>query len=236
MNIRRFIQQARFYHFFQPIYELHNRNKIGYEALLRSEEYPNPEIAFQLAKKEHQLFDLDVGSMRKALSTYLSTSENGLIFLNIYPSTLLDPRFISLLKRVLTSREHNSRIVLEVSESELIEDIKIFKERISTLKQDGFLIAIDDMGRGYSRIESIIELEPDYIKLDRLFAKDLHLSPKKKEFISIFQTFCDHYGSQLILEGVETSEELEMAKSLGVVFAQGYFLGKPAMLTEAVLI
>ncbi|WP_144461025.1 EAL domain-containing protein [Siminovitchia fortis] len=237
MSFKRFIQTEQFYHFFQPIYDLENSRKVGYEALLRAKTYPNPELTFQMAKKENQLYELDSRSIQKAVFSFNEVRPSGeyeCLFLNAFPSTILNPSFPAFLNRMMAGTNlKKQRIVLEISESEVIEDLLDFKQRISELRQDGFLIAIDDIGTGYSNVESIIELEPDYLKLDRYFAQDLHMSQGKQEFISVFKNYCEKTKSGLILEGVETEEELQAAKALGISIAQGYFLGKPALLCNS---
>ncbi|GIN94461.1 hypothetical protein J6TS1_03310 [Siminovitchia terrae] len=234
MSAESFIQMDQFYHFFQPIYDIKSSKKVGYEALLRHETYPNPEAAFQTAKQENCLYDLDSQSIYKALSSFYSVDsreELGVLFLNIFPSTILNPNFPDFVQQIIADNDSaNQQIVLEISESEAISDLDSLKYRLFGLRQDGFLIAIDDIGRGYSSAETIIELEPDYLKLDRYLAQDLHIFQKKQEYISVFKNFCEKTGSKLILEGVETEEELQMAKALGISGAQGYYLGKPALL------
>lgn len=240
MSLKNFIQMEQFYHFYQPIYELTLGTKVGYEMLLRSDAYQNPEIPFHLARKENQLYELDTRSIRKAISCFYSESpseETGTLFLNVFPSTVLNPSFPAFLNQIVANIHLESKhLVLEISESEFIEDMDSMKDRISELQQDGFLIAIDDIGKGYSCIKSIIELEPDYLKLDRYFAHDLYKSPKKQEFISFLIKFCGNTRSQLILEGVESKEELETAKDIGISIAQGYFLGKPGLLKKSICI
>ncbi|MGM8366558.1 EAL domain-containing protein, partial [Virgibacillus sp. W0181] len=124
--------------------------------------------------------------------------------------------------------------VLEISESEIIKDFVSFKKQLRELKIQGFLIAIDDVGKGFSDMQTMIELEADYLKLDRYFSQDLHLSTQKQSFVSFFVNYCKQNNSELILEGVENYAEMETAKSMGVPIAQGYFLGKPAPLKKLI--
>ncbi|MFD1708894.1 EAL domain-containing protein [Siminovitchia sediminis] len=232
MSIKRFIAKEQFYHFFQPIYYLNDGEKLGYEVLLRSRAFPNPEIAFQIAKKENKLFELDSRSIFKAISTYQSSGKNEILFVNVFPSTISHPGFKAFLNQVDTSNfMSRQQVVFEISEAEPVEDLRSFKKKIAELKKLGYFIAIDDIGKGYSGVKSIIELEPDYLKIDRYFAKNLHTSKEKQMFISYLLQYCEQMECSLILEGIETEEELEMAKSLGVSIAQGYLLGKPALLS-----
>jgi EAL domain-containing protein (putative c-di-GMP-specific phosphodiesterase class I) len=234
LPIKKFIREENFYHYFQPIYCLKSGDKLGYEVLLRSTVYPNPEYVFQEAKKENWLYELDSRSIHKALLTYQSTGLSkwdGNLFINILPSTILNQRFPSFLKKIVTENYLDTRkIVLEISESEIIEEFDTFVNRLFEIKNQGFLIAIDDIGDGYSHFKTIIELEPDYLKLDRYLSKDLHLSKQKQTVISFYLSYAKQYKCQLILEGIENEMEMETAKELGVPIAQGYFLGRPALL------
>lgn len=238
MSINTFIKEEQFYHYFQPIYNLSNWTKVGYEGLLRSSLYPNPELTFLEAQKEEQLYELDSRSIHKAIHTYHKAGlrkKDGNLFLNIYPSTILNQKFPSLLNKIIADNYLSSQqIVLEISESELIGEFEDFKIQILELKKQGFLIAIDDIGKGYASFKNIVELEPDYLKLDRYFAKGLHVSKQKQTLISFFLNYCEQYKSQLILEGVECEEEVAAAIALGVSIAQGYAIGKPALLQELV--
>ncbi|WP_157800902.1 EAL domain-containing protein [Bacillus solitudinis] len=239
MSISVYIREEKFYHYFQPIYNLNSMNKIGFEALLRSKVHANPETVFKEAIKEKRLYELDSISIHNALYTYQSagfSQKEGALFLNIFPSTILNRDFSSFLNKISTENYlDKQQIVLEICESESIDEFETFKERIIELKKQGFLIAIDDIGKGYSNFELVIELEPDYLKLDRYFSKDLHLSKKKQRIISFFLNYCEEEKIRLILEGLEDNRDLVVAKALGVKHGQGYILGRPALLKELML-
>ncbi|WP_138417271.1 EAL domain-containing protein [Aquibacillus sediminis] len=238
MSIENFITAERFFHFFQPIYHLNGREKIGYEALLRSDSYPNPEYVFEAAKQANLLYALDSASIQKAVSSYQEdgfSKKDGKVFVNILPSTILHqdfPTFISHTK--MESHLKTQQIVLEISETENITNYDALKKRILELKALGFQIAIDDFGKGFANIQNLIELEADYLKLDRYLAQDLHQSKQKQSFISFFVNYCEQNESQLILEGLETEAEMEAAQSLGISLGQGYFLCRPSRLKDIV--
>jgi len=234
LTIKKFIKEEIFHHYFQPIYYLESGDKLGFEALLRSTVYPNPESVFQEAKKENWLYKLDSRSIHQALLTYQSaglSKMDGNLFINILPSTILNQRFLSFLKKIVTENYLDiGKIVLEISGSEIIEEFDTFVNRLSEIIKQGFLIAIDDIGDGYSHFKTIIELEPDYLKLVRYLSEELHLSKQKQTFISFHLSYAKQYKCPLILEGIETEMEMETAKELGVTIARGYFLGRPALL------
>ncbi|MDQ0253064.1 EAL domain-containing protein (putative c-di-GMP-specific phosphodiesterase class I) [Evansella vedderi] len=203
-----FISKEEFYHFFQPIYQLGGWKKEGYEVILRSKLHPNPEVAFQKAVKAKRLYELDSRSIHKAIRTYQKagfSKKDGYLFLNIFPSIILNPMFPSFLNLIISNNHLNSQqVVLEISETEIIKEFDHFKQQIKVLKDLGFLIAIDDVGKGYANARAIIELEHDYIKLDRFFSDDLLTSNKKQSFIKYYVDYCNTHNSQLVLEGLET--------------------------------
>lgn len=241
MSIQQVIENEDFYHVFQPIFEISNWRKIGYEVLLRTKCATNPEKIFQEAKKENQLFELDSLSIRKAVRTFFSevSQKDGYLFINVFPSSIIHPKFPSLLNTVIAEKNIYSqqdsihtKIVFEIAESEMISDVhfETFKERIAQIKEHGILIAIDDIGKGFNTLQLLIEIAPNFLKLDQYFAKDLFLSKQKQTMIDLLIKYCDQHNCKLILEGIEKDTELAAAKYIGVRFTQGYLLGRPGML------
>lgn len=232
MLIDQFIEEEQFHHFFQPIFDVKGMKKIGFEILLRSNVFENPEQAFQAAKEANRLYDLDTRSIHNALSTYqesLFPDKGQLLFINVFPSTLSNPSFNSFLDQLTTKLALSSkRIVLEISESELIDHPDNFLQHLQLLKQQGFTIALDDVGKGYANFNMLIKMEPDYIKLDRLFSNQLDISKQKQGLIRFFLSYCHDNQVELVLEGIETKAEMQMAQQLGIPYAQGFYLGRPA--------
>ncbi|GAA0493212.1 hypothetical protein GCM10008986_19600 [Salinibacillus aidingensis] len=229
------IEQQLFFHHFQPIMDIQKHKIIGYEGLLRSNYIQNPETLFNTAIETNRLFELDTASIIKAIQTFdemlVDQVSDVYVFLNVYPSTLLSRTFLSLLKGAFPDGIRSDvHMVLEINESELIHNVPLFNETLTKLQSFGFYIALDDVGKGASTFKRIIELNPDFIKLDKYFARDLHQSPNKQEMIRFFSNYCKKQEIKLVLEGLETRDELETAKMLGITLGQGYFLGKPNQL------
>ncbi len=222
--------EVDFYHVFQPIVELRTKEVHGFELLLRSEQFKNPEHFFQYAKEQNQLLQVDMQSIKKALLTLkkdnLSLQEIP-FFINVFPSTLMDPLFYDHLEAILYELHLQPNvIVFEISEAEKVSDLTILKTVVERLKKKGFYIALDDIGKGESSLVSLLEIEPDIAKVDRYFAKDLSTSSKKQRLIELMVKLLGK-ETMFILEGFETEADLNVAKSLGVEYGQGFFLGKP---------
>ncbi|MBM7606365.1 EAL domain-containing protein (putative c-di-GMP-specific phosphodiesterase class I) [Metabacillus crassostreae] len=236
MLIKDLIVEDSYYHFYQPIVNIELNKIIGYEGLMRSAVHSNPEQIFLQAKREKQLVELDSRSIQKATKAYQKAGyriQDGCLFLNVFPTTLLDSKFPLFTKEImLDDPQHCQHLVFEISELEDIREHSQLIERIMILKEMGFKFAIDDVGKGYSDFQTIIEMEPDYIKVDRYFSQQLSQFPKKQSFIQLVNEYSKRNGCQLILEGLETVEDLEVARQLGVEYAQGYLLGRPEPLRQ----
>ena len=98
---------------------------------------------------------------------------------------------------------------------------------MAELRKHGFRIAIDDMGTGYSALHVLAELQPDFIKLDKMLVRDLPDEPIKRNLVSAITGFARDSQSVVIAEGVETEDEVETLESLGIELQQGYFFGYP---------
>lgn len=233
--INNFIQNELFSHHYQPIVDIQTWKRIGFEGLLRTSHFDTIEDAFKLAKTEKQLYELDSRSIHKAALTYHSagfTKKDGYLFLNVFPSTLTNTNFLHLIRKIITENTNfNKQIIFEISEMEVINDFSSFKKNIIQLKSEGILFAIDDVGKGNSNVNYIIELDPDFIKLDKCFSTNLYKDLKKQEFIKSMIRYTDNHEIKLVLEGLETEKDLAIAKYIGVKYGQGYVLGRPKSLT-----
>jgi EAL domain-containing protein (putative c-di-GMP-specific phosphodiesterase class I) len=211
-------------HWFQPIYHLKNNNIIGYEALLRnvSQLQVSPVDTFREADKNGHRNILDRISIKTALESF--KDESSLLFLNIFPSTLLERNFLSWWDSNVSSP---TPVVLELLENEPIRNWKVLKKVTEELQARGVKVAVDDMGGGYSFFQQWIELDPDYIKLDRYFAENLSVSSRKQKTVrSLVDLLSD--TTEIIIEGIEKEEDLNIAELLGITYAQGFLLGRPS--------
>ncbi len=217
------------YHHYQPLWDFKGWTIYGYEAFIRSDIF-NPEELFTVAKRENRLYELDILSIKKAVEKFTGLGHFTL-FVNIYPSTIVHKDFRSFFTSLLDVHPSMiQRLVIELNETiveqELWESYEL-KERISWLRELGVFIALDDVGNGATTLQKIIDYKPDFIKLDRFFAKKLADSLEKQHMLSFFVSYSNRFKSHLILEGIETTGDLTVAKELKVQMGQGYLLGRP---------
>lgn len=229
--VEKLIEEGNFFHFFQPICNIQSSVLFGFEGLLRSVKEFSPEEWFLLSKKIDKLYELDTWSINNASATFQKAGyakKNIKLFLNIFPSTLSNPNSLSLIKNIV-ERNHfkNGQLVLEIVEHEPIEYSHI-KETIDVLRRMGVQIAIDDFGQGFTSLKGLIELKPDYIKIDRYFVEGITNSKAKLSIIEGMIHFSKQNNTLIIAEGIKDVSTLDFLKQLGIVYGQGELLGSPS--------
>ncbi|WAA09042.1 EAL domain-containing protein [Fervidibacillus albus] len=235
--IESMIKNRTYTNYFQPIYELDTNEIIGYESLFRSETVPSPETLFDLAHMTNQVFELDLASIKNSLTIfddyYLPTNQKKRsLFLNVFPSTLTKKTFVQFLFQLEEKHQNvQEKIVFEINEAENTDDISQLKIVTKQLKERGYKIALDDLGKGYSSFKMYLELEPNLVKIDKYFASGLHKNEKKQKLLNMF-TNIGMNDVDVVLEGIENADDLHVAQQIGVRFGQGYHLGKPKPLEK----
>jgi EAL domain-containing protein (putative c-di-GMP-specific phosphodiesterase class I)/putative methionine-R-sulfoxide reductase with GAF domain len=142
------------------------------------------------------------------------------LFVNLSAHTLLDPRVDDILRR-LPPR------VLEITEHEPVSDYQELRRRLQTWSADSTMLAIDDVGAGYSSMSHVIQLHPQFIKIDRSLVHRAHRDPNKLAILRGLVGFARQCGITSLAEGVETTEELNALRAVGVDLVQGYLLARP---------
>jgi len=218
--------------FFQPIIDLNTRATLGFEALTRGPagtEYESPYMLFDVATESDLLFELDRLCRRNALTSASAMKPSHKLFVNLLPTTIRDPEFQGeLMLSFLKERNLSpSRIVLEITERLIIENYELFLEAMRTFTDQGFSIAIDDMGAGYSGLEKIVHLNPRYLKFDLMMVRDIDTSFVKREMLKAIHSLASNVGADVIAEGIERPEELETLLELGIPYGQGFLFVRP---------
>lgn len=218
------------HHVFQPIFSPKQQKTVGFEALIRHHVFDQVHHLFRTAREQNMLFLLDTRSIEKAVETF-DFKNDWYLFINIFPTTITHTDFPDFLENMMDKYSiQPNRIVFELNESSSEESLwnePMMKERITWLRQFGFLIGLDDIGSGAASIKNVIETNPDIIKLDRYFSAQLSKSTIKQEMIASFLTFCHNQHSMLVLEGVENQEDFFVASQLDIPLLQGYYIGEP---------
>ncbi|MCL0077820.1 EAL domain-containing protein [Peptococcaceae bacterium] len=192
--LKKLIEEKNFNIVYQPLVSLSTGKVIGYEALTRGPKdsiLESPAKLFPLAEKANLLYALEKVTREKALEKIGQLTDEELLFLNINPSILNDPSFSGdRTKEILLKNGKSPQsVVFEITERTAITNFAAFRKALEHYRKQGFKIAIDDVGAGYSSLQSVAELKPDFIKIDRSLIANINMDSTKQALLETFITF-----------------------------------------------
>jgi EAL domain-containing protein (putative c-di-GMP-specific phosphodiesterase class I) len=232
MHLRQVLDGERIRTVYQPVVDMVERRVVGFEALTRPprEQFETPDLLFKVAHEQGVLWELERLCRQRALEKLPPLEPNQLLFLNIEPDSIYDPQLLqgSFLRHIEKAGLAPASVVLEITEHSAVNDFATLRRALEELRATGFRLAMDDVGSGYSNLQAIAEMRPDYLKADMALVRDLHLDPFKRELISTIRRFADNTGIVLVAEGVECIAELRSLAETGVRCAQGFLFARPA--------
>ncbi len=154
--------------------------------------------------------------------------------LNVHASTLgRDDRFADFLLATAAAHEiAPSLLTVEIVEQTPFTDIPTFARTLAALRDAGVSIAVDDIGIGYSNYRTLVEARPDYLKVDRYLTQGIDRDRYRQAVLESTAQLARRVGARVIVEGVETQEELALAAGCGIDLFQGYYFARPAMADE----
>lgn len=206
---------------------------IGYEALSRGplgSPLHQPDKLFKAAADYNKSWELESLCRTKAIEKSSMLSKDKYLFLNVDPQIFKDEKFKKgFTKEFLASHNMSpDSIIFEITEKTAIEDYNSFKIVLDNYVNQGYKIAIDDTGAGYSGLKTLAEIKPHYIKIDIDLIRNIDKDTFKQAIIKTFVSLSNTTNMKLIAEGIETEEELSTLVGLGVYAGQGFFLLRPA--------
>jgi EAL domain-containing protein (putative c-di-GMP-specific phosphodiesterase class I) len=218
---------------FQPIVEVTSGEIFGFEALARGPRgtmFETPKAMFGFSDRMRISELLDSVCRRRALHAARDMDSGKKLFVNSLPATLADPRFADdhAGDRTLEGGLGASNVVLEITERSGIDDFEAFGRRLERIRELGFQVAIDDVGTGYSSLQTISEVRPEFLKIDLSLIQGIHQNLVKQEIVSSILQIGERIGAKVIAEGIESDAEFETVRSFGVRLGQGFFFGGPS--------
>ncbi len=219
---------------FQPMVDVRQNVALGYEALLRASDQKGnaiaPPAAFRQAEAVGRLVKFDRLCRTLHTLNYLNMGKgSGLLFLNVHPELLVAVNAHGkVFEQVLHQHDvATSDVVIEINESAVSEE-KQLAAAIANYRERGYKIAIDDFGKEHSNLERLWTLSPEYVKLDGGIIQQAEVNPRLQRILPKLVEIIRELGAEVVVEGIETQSQLELARHAGVHLVQGYLLGRPA--------
>jgi EAL domain-containing protein (putative c-di-GMP-specific phosphodiesterase class I) len=220
-------------HFHPIVHTGDTTHVFAHEALLRGrgrDGLPLEPLSILQSAREAGLFQqLDLAACCCAIRESAHLADDVTVFINFSPAMMDDAE--SCLKATVAAIDEAGlapqRFVFEVIEADRIEDAEHLKHVLDCYRRDGFRVALDDLGAGWSTLNLVHRLRPDFIKLDRELIKDVHQDHVKDLIASKLLEIGHGLGIKTIVEGVEKPQELEWARERGADFVQGFLIARP---------
>ena len=222
---------------FQPIAVLSDGAIYSHEALIRGPQdtpFHTPDALLRAAAHENLNFEFEYQCVSVAFDRWRELGESGRLFVNVSAAVLLQ-----MLKQ---SGRHGlmalasgfgilpRMLVLEITEYERVEDMDKLASAVQEIRAAGVAFALDDFGDGRSSLRLWSQLKPEFVKIDKYFTKAISQHADNLKTIQALQQIAAIFDTALIAEGIETEDDLRVLRDIGIVYGQGYFLGRPARL------
>ncbi|MGH2830323.1 MAG: EAL domain-containing protein [Actinomycetota bacterium] len=212
---------------FQPIVDLEEDRVVGLEALARFKIEPRqpPDAWFADAARAGLAAELELLAFRLAVESLDQIPDPAFLSVNLSPETATSPIFAEMCESIPTRR-----IVVEVTEHAEVPDYDPLMQALRTLRNRGGRLAVDDAGAGFASLRHILRLSPDFIKLDISLTHDVVFDRAGRALARAMIAFAFDIGKTIVAEGIETREQVDALRALGVRYGQGYYLARPGPL------
>lgn len=225
-DIMQLVETERVNVAFQPMMDLHDGRCIGVEALARfPHPFGAPDVTLLDAKTVGLSLELERLAIRQAWKIIPSLRAGQFLALNVSPDALVELARRANLRTDLPL----AQLVVEITEHSAVESYAALHGELAPLRQQGLRIAVDDAGAGYASLRHVLELQPDFIKVDRSLIHGIADDHARRVAVSAFLSLALDLGSTVVAEGVERPADLSAVRDLGLHAVQGYLLGRPSM-------
>ena len=218
---RAIIDDLAFHPVFQPVVDLMSGAVVGYEALTRFTDGTRPDLVFAGARSCGLEHDLESATLRAAIAASEALPGERFLSLNVSPSFILAG---DALRAILATRTRP--IVLEITEHDPVEDYAALRSAFVALGS-GLRLAVDDAGAGVANFNHLVELRPQFVKVDIGLVRSVNADLTRQALIVALLHFASATDCQVIAEGIETEGERAVLAKLEVPLGQGYLLGRP---------
>jgi EAL domain-containing protein (putative c-di-GMP-specific phosphodiesterase class I)/GGDEF domain-containing protein len=225
------IMNRRIWTAFQPLVEIESGKVMGYEGLSRGprgSELEAPLALFGMATRHGLTEELERACRKQAFTDWEYFGSPARLFVNTVPATVRDTSFLGRGVLDYLGQKLSPRMVtLEITEHEVIQNMSLYREAMHSFLELGFTFAIDDLGAGYSGLESLATLGASYLKIDMGLVRDVHQRKVSRQVVKAILELGAGVGATVIAEGIETQEEADTLREIGIRYGQGYLFGRP---------
>jgi len=233
LNILKLLKEAKEKNLFIPFYQaiVDNKTKkvVKYETLIRIKKgnqiiYPGEFL--ELSKKYKYYYYITKAVIEHSFEVFQNRDES--FSINLSSMDIANDDVLEYLFEIIeANKETASRMIVELVESENVDFTQKVISFRNRLKAYGAELAIDDFGSGYSNMINILQLQPDYIKIDGSLIKNLHTDAKSYSFVETIVSFAKKNNIKTVAEFVSSEEIFTIVKELEIDFSQGYYFAKP---------
>jgi diguanylate cyclase (GGDEF)-like protein len=218
---------------FQPLVRLDTMEIVAHEGLARPHKdlgsISTPEL-LNLARLEGRLGEFELAAASVVCGAFMRQKPPGRLLVNLSAQAVMQKSIKpdDLITALRTGGMDLSRITIELTERDIVEEPARLANALGYLRAHGVRFALDDFGNGHSNFEMWNEVHPEVVKIDRYL---IHGLAKSAERLAIVRALCqvaETLGADLVGEGVEEADDLRMLRELGIPYAQGFLLGRPA--------
>jgi EAL domain-containing protein (putative c-di-GMP-specific phosphodiesterase class I) len=210
---------------YQPIVDLGRGQATGYELLSRfpTGQSGGPEAWFAAAREHGLAAEIESEIISRALHSLADLPANTFLSVNVSPEVAMSP----LLAAVAAEHTSLDHLVVEITEQQSVADYGALAKVLEPLREHGAKVAVDDVGAGYASMKHVMEMRPDFVKIDRALVANLDRDPAKLAIIESLASFASRIDATVIAEGVERLEEVDTLVRLGIPLAQGFVFARP---------
>lgn len=230
-DLREAIARFEIEPWFQPIIQIDTSKLSGFEVLARWRhatrgEIP-PEIFIPIAEDSGQIGNLGFNLLHRACRAAGSWNPELTVSFNISPHQFRDSNLVGRLEKILRDCDFEpSRLIIEVTESSIINDFDMARTKLDALKALGVKVALDDFGTGYSSLTSLRKLPFDRIKIDRSFVTNIASEPQNQKIVTGIMALADGLDLEVTAEGIETEQDRAYIRTLDCALGQGFLFDK----------
>jgi EAL domain-containing protein (putative c-di-GMP-specific phosphodiesterase class I)/DNA-binding NarL/FixJ family response regulator len=232
-RIRDVLDNGRLSMVYQPIVDLEADVVVGFEALARFPFAPDrpTQTWFTEAAAVGLRRELELAAVEVALAALPEAPAEPYLSVNAMPDTLASDGLAELLANAPADR-----LVLEITEHAPVRDYEGLNKAMQRMRGRGIRLAVDDAGSGFASLRHILQLAPDIIKIDNALTRNVYKDPARRALAAGLISFAAELGATIVAEGIQSRQELDTLRDLGVRYGQGFYLGRPGPIADVMAI